>query len=378
MYLKLKLKRNALSAIALMLPFFFFGQIKISENIQRSSLASNDENALYFVDFWATWCGPCVHASKYLTALQRQYPDKFHIMSLSQENPDIVKRFMQKHPMQLAVAIDNNGETFSKYNIASLPYGILFNAKGEKLWEGHPAEFKTYHLEGYLSTNKKTIGVDKMYQLQSYKPVNIVKAENFKGDFDIVKLKQPLSTALAVEKKPNYLEISGSLQDILAYTNNVYNEQVKVSSDIQNHYRVRFKYDTEAFNSKTKVILKRLRLKQKDVKVSGDVLFFDIKNSSFWDMNQIDWGNDTPNFLIGDTDIKADNVSLNQVNYQLANLLNIPIITSNDKIAEQLHDWDIHYKYFELMTSSLRDTYGINVEKRRGEYPNYIITKKTP
>ncbi|WP_203256776.1 redoxin family protein [Hyunsoonleella ulvae] len=357
-------------------PLFSFGQIKISENIQKSLLTKNDDNSLYFVDFWATWCGPCIHASKYLTSLQRQYPNRFHIMSLSQENPDIVKRFMKKHALELAVAIDYNGETFSKFNIASLPYGILFNAKGERLWEGHPAEFKSYHLDGFLSTNKKTVSVDKMYQLQSFKPAAVTKSKTFKGDFDIISLKEA-TTPLRVDKKLNFLELTGSLKAILAYTNSVYLGQIK-GEGLQTCYRTRFKYNTEAFQNKTKEILQYLKLSQNETIVNGEVLFFDIQNSNFWDVHQIDWGNDTPNFLIGDSDIKADNVSLNQVNYQISNLLNMPIVTNNSKLAEGLHDWEIHYKYFDLMAASLNDIYGIRVEKRIGEYKNYIISKKTP
>lgn len=297
-------------------------------------------------------------------------------MSLSQENPDIVKRFMTKHELKLAVAIDYDGETFSKYNIASLPYGILFNAKGEKLWEGHPAEFKSYHLDGYLSTNTKVMRVDKMYQQQSVKPTNKKADVQINSDFDIAKLKHP-TTSFIIEKKPLYLEISGTLKDILTYTNNAYAKQIKGFQDIDNYYKVRFKYNTEAFDNKTQEILRKLKLSQRIEKSTGEVLFLDLEKSKFWDTKQIDWGDDSPYFLIGDSDIKADNVSLNQVSYKLANLLGIPIVTSNNEVVTQLHDWDIHYKYFDLMISNLRDTYGIKAEKRRGEYPKYIITKKT-
>ncbi|MGC6430902.1 MAG: TlpA family protein disulfide reductase [Jejuia sp.] len=377
MYLKLKLRSLVLLVILWSLPNLFFGQIKISENIQDSQLTTTNENKLYFVDFWATWCGPCIHASKYLTSLQRQYPNGFHIMSLSQENPDIVKRFMKKHNLELAVAIDYKGETFSKYNIASLPYGILFNAKGEKLWEGHPADFKTYHLDGYLSTNKKTLSVGKMYKLQSLNPVQTAKVVGMNTDFDIVKLEDNTTTFI-IDKKSDYLELSGNLKDILAYTNNVFHKQITLPSLLQKSYKVRFKYDSDAYENKTQVILNSLELQQKAENKKGEVLFFNITSPRFWDVNQIDWGNDSPNFLIGDSDIKADNVSLNQVNYQLTNLLDIPIITNNDTLANELHDWDIHYKYFDLMISSFSDTYGIKVEKRVSEYHNYIITKKTP
>ncbi|GAB1858520.1 hypothetical protein MHTCC0001_33590 [Flavobacteriaceae bacterium MHTCC 0001] len=377
MYLKLKMKRILPFITLITFPTLFFGQIKISENIQKSLIASSDENALYFIDFWATWCGPCVHASNYLTSLQQKYPDNFYVMSLSQENPNIVKGFIKKHNLQLAVAIDYNGESFSKYNITSLPYGILFDANGKKLWEGHPAEFKSYHINGYLTTHKKKVKATDMFPLYDYEPVAVVKEDDFKGDFEIEALEHPMAS-LIIDKKSKYLELSGSLTHILAYTNHVFTDQIKMAPEIENYYRVKVKYQTSGFDTITKEILKHLKLSQHHSKTNGEVLYFDIDDSRFWDINQIDWGTDTPNFLIGDSDIKADNVSLNEVNYQLANLLKTPIVTSNQSIAEEIHDWDIHYKYFELMSSGLKDTYGIKVEKRYNDYPEYIITKKAP
>ncbi|WP_165453872.1 TlpA family protein disulfide reductase [Hyunsoonleella flava] len=369
------MKHFVLLAIIILFPTLFFGQIRISENIQNSQINTSEDNALYFVDFWATWCGPCIHASKYLTSLQRQYPEKFHIMSLSQENPDIVKRFMTKHVLELAVAIDYQGETFSKYNISSLPYGVLLNAKGEKLWEGHPAEFKNYHLDGYLSTNKTTMNIGDMYQLQSYKPIDVVKETGPKTDFDITEITDSYET-LEIIEKPDFLQLTGSLKDIIAYINNAYRNQISISDDLNKMYRMRFKYDTKALKNMERIIFKQLKLKQKYSTVNGEVLFLNISDAQFWDINQINWGNDTPHFLIGDSDLKADNVSLNQVTFQLANLLELPIVTSDEEMANTLHDWELHYKYFDLMASNLSDTYGVKIEKKVLDYPNYIISRR--
>lgn len=354
---------------------FSSAQIKISETIKNSSLATDDENALYFVDFWATWCGPCIAAEKQLSSLQRQYPKDFYIMSLSQENSQIVKNFTIKHNLKLGVAIDYDGEAFSKYNIASLPYGILFNAKGEKLWEGHPADFKTYHIDGYLSTNTQKLSVDEMFKLQSYLPVAIPKEADLEQDFEIVEIEEPLETLEIIEKQ-DFLQLTGSLKDIIAYTNYAYKNQVNMPSELNKTYRMRFKYDTKALKKMEKIILKQLKLRRKDASASGEALFLNLSNARFWDADQINWGSDTPHFLIGNTDIQADNVSLNQVSFQLANLLELPIIISDADMANKLHDWELHYKYFDLMASNLNDTYGVVIEKRVVEYPNYIITEK--
>lgn len=358
-----------------LLPTISLGQIKISETIKASNLASDRDNALYFIDFWATWCGPCITASKQLAHLQRQYSSNFYIMSLTKESPSIVKNFMNKHNIDLAVAIDHYGETFSKYKVTSLPYGVLLNADGETLWEGHPAELKSYHLDSYLGSNTKKISLDKMFEQQTLVPVFIPKEDDLKKDFEILKLDTPVAS-LQVLKKEKFIEMTGSLQDILAYINNVYRNQISINQDINHHYVVRFIYNTNAFDEQEKVVLKQLKLRKKDAVEKGEVLLFNLDNAQFWDINQIDWGRDTPPFLIGDSEIKGDNVSLPQLNYQLSNILELPIVTTNNELANEPHDWNVHYKYFELMTSGFIDSYGIKVEKLVSEYPKYIITSR--
>nr|WP_262910801.1 TlpA disulfide reductase family protein [Wocania arenilitoris] len=197
--------------LCVLYPIIFLGQIKVSEKIQDSYLATQDENALYFIDFWATWCTPCIHVSKYLEILQAQHPNNFYILSLSQENPDIVKRFMKKHKINLAVAIDYKGETFKKNNIQTLPYGILYNAQGKKLWEGHPAEFKTFHIQKFLNKNIKKITVSKMFELQSDYTEVTLKPLVPKADFEYANVITE-TYGLQVAKELTHLEVQGTLQ----------------------------------------------------------------------------------------------------------------------------------------------------------------------
>jgi len=318
----MKLKIKSLTIICLLMPFLFIGQIKILKNIRPSVLANKEEKALFFIDFWATWCGPCINASKYLESLQQQYPDKFYVISISKEGPEAISRFAEKHDMKLAVVADYDGETFSENEVTSLPYGILFNADGHKLWEGHPADFKYYHLNGYL-------------------------------------------------------ELKGSLQSIIAYALNSSDNQIEIPSHLNKHYSVSFEEGTRAYTNKERYILKALKLKKIKSEKEGDVIVLDITEPKFWDTKQIDWGSGNQRYLIGNSEIQADNVTLNDITYKLSTLLEMPILFKGDNTdnEENLHDWQIHYKYFELMSSNLSD-YGISVEKKVATYPQYVYAAK--
>jgi thiol-disulfide isomerase/thioredoxin len=371
----MKFKKTTFYLVCLFSTTFIFGQIKVSEYIQQSTIATQTNNKLYFVDFWATWCGPCIHASKYIESLQKQYPDDFYVLSLSQESPEVVKRFMLKHQNGLATAIDYEGETFSKNKVQSLPYSILYNASGMKIWEGHPADFKPYQLEQFLRDNPNEIAVDRIILTQAYQKEAVKEKYQPKSDFEILALNESWDSALQIVQHDSFMELKGNLKDILAYALDCYKSQIILPNTKNDLYRVRFKMDSNAYENKAKFILKALKMKESRKFTEGEALIFEIKNPTFWDTNQIDWGKDTQQFLIGDSEIKADNVTLNQVKYQLSNVLETPIVIASN-VGNQKHDWDIHYKYFDLMVSIMKDNYGIDIEKKVIEYPEYTITRR--
>lgn len=370
----MKIKKRLLCLLFVLVPMLFFGQIHISNKIKESSIATTDENALYFVDFWATWCGPCIHVSKYLESLQKQFPEKFYILSLTKENQDVVNRFMAKNEMGLAVAIDFEGETFAKNNISTLPYGILFNAEGKKLWEGHAADLKSHDIASYLRGNKNTISVNDFFKLEAYKQEVVVEnTDNRRKSFSFIEMEVDpgINSGIQMITKNGYLEIEGRLQDIMAYALHTNRSQIKIPSTANKYYKMSFEEGSKAFQNKESYISRALRLKQKEFEKKGDVLLLSIDKPSFWDTNQIDWGVGNPKYLIGDSDIKADNTSLNDVVYQLSFLLETPIVFNEAYEKEDLHDWQIHYKYFEFMTNNLEE-YGIKIEKKVTTYPEYV------
>ena len=86
------------------------------------------------IEFWATWCGPCITVSDYLDVLQEQYINDLYILSLSEETPETVKKFLNRRPTRFATAIDYDGETFKKYGVKDLPFAVLLDADANIVW----------------------------------------------------------------------------------------------------------------------------------------------------------------------------------------------------------------------------------------------------
>jgi thiol-disulfide isomerase/thioredoxin len=360
------------------MPTSNWSQIKISESIQGNNLNTSQSNKLYYVDFWATWCGPCVAAKKYLGALQKQFPTDFYVISISDESPERVQKYIDRRPTDLAIAIDYDKQTFKKFDIRSLPTGILFNAEGSVVWEGHPGNLKPKDISQLLRKNVNRIEIDEFILLESYKRETknkeIILPEE---DFELTTTEKDTGI-LEVGHEGDFISYKGSLRSILAYLVNANDKQIQIRDDISNkYYKLTIKKDSRRAKQLLKHVLKKLKLQMQEQSQTGDVLVLKIEDNKFWDTNQINWGSGNPKYLIGDDQIQADNVTFEDITYRLSNLLEIPVVRDVTN-TNKLHDWQIHYKFYELMLSDLSDNFGIKAEKQTQDYPIYIIQKKTP
>ena len=85
------------------------------------------------VDFWASWCGPCVKSMPVYQALYSLYqPRGFEILALSvDEDVQDAKDFLRRHPVTFPVLYDAEGKIAAAYKVPGMPTSYLVDRTGK-------------------------------------------------------------------------------------------------------------------------------------------------------------------------------------------------------------------------------------------------------
>lgn len=84
------------------------------------------------VDFWATWCPPCVAAMPRLQQLHRELaPEGFELVSVNVEPENLaeVARFVREHALEFPVYVDN-GFLQQRLQVTTLPTAVIVDRQG--------------------------------------------------------------------------------------------------------------------------------------------------------------------------------------------------------------------------------------------------------
>ncbi len=93
---------------------------------------SSYKGKVVLVNFWASWCPPCIHEMPELIRLKKQLVDQpFEILALNVgEKKYRVRKFVKLINFDLPVLLDTSKDTFNAWDIKTLPTSFLIDSRG--------------------------------------------------------------------------------------------------------------------------------------------------------------------------------------------------------------------------------------------------------
>jgi thiol-disulfide isomerase/thioredoxin len=85
-----------------------------------------------YVDFWASWCGPCRRSFPWMNEMQRKYGAHGLVIvaiNVDKRRAD-AERFLQDTPAAFAVVYDEAGATPAAYAVKGMPSSYVVDAQG--------------------------------------------------------------------------------------------------------------------------------------------------------------------------------------------------------------------------------------------------------
>ena len=91
------------------------------------------------LEFWATWCGPCVAAIPHFNELAEEFSDQpIRFLSITDEEESIIEPFLDSQPISGWVGLDLDRSVFRDYAVAGIPATVMVDKEGVIQAVTHP------------------------------------------------------------------------------------------------------------------------------------------------------------------------------------------------------------------------------------------------
>lgn len=85
-----------------------------------------------YIDFWASWCGPCAQSFAFMNNIDRDLQNRgLRVLAVNlDENPEDAKAFLAEHPANFGVVADASGQCPMDFGVRAMPSSYLIDREG--------------------------------------------------------------------------------------------------------------------------------------------------------------------------------------------------------------------------------------------------------
>lgn len=359
--------------------------INITDYIFNTPSDKNFKNKFILLEFWATWCGPCLEEVPSLNKLQEKFKSKkdFVFISITNEKPDKVLRTLKRIPFNSIVVSDQTGKTFKNFiedkdGSYSIPKTILIDNKGIVKWIGSPYDLNDLILDKFINLEGLSV-LDNSINNRPSDPIFIKPSEEKITDiaYKMIYNEATLYSFTLLNGNKNefnmnfnnlraeglYFDLNKNLISIISNLSNVLESQIILPENFkEQNYSLFFKNKNFITENESKLdikinLLKSLHLTENVIHKNTDVYVLKVKNKNkleeIINETEVKNGYNGTHFLFSNVDIDVTIKSIS---------LYYKIIIKDKTNLKGKYDFILKNNSLEDMIKDL-EIYGLSLDK---------------
>lgn len=252
-------------------------KINITDYILNTPKDKNIGGKFIVLEFWATWCAPCLSAVPHLNELHDNFKNRKDLLFLSMtyEKPEKTKRTLEKIPFKTVVVSDQTKLNEANFNVDEIPHTVLIDNKGIIRWIGIPTELNSSVIENFLngtniSKGNLTLPTEKKQEkvTEEQEPANsadatleILKDSKAYYVFSVINAAEN-DDVMAFEAlwKGKYIDLNNNLKSIISKIIKKPEYQISIPNElVENKYNIFYKNSNKIeINEHSKVLKNNL------------------------------------------------------------------------------------------------------------------------
>ncbi|MFD2246281.1 TIGR03435 family protein [Pontibacter ruber] len=145
---------------------------KIYNHTQKTATLKDFRDKLVILDFWATWCAPCIESFPKNAELQQHFGNKIQFLAITDEPAKRIDKFLEKRPVNIPVVLDEERVINNFFKHRSKPHYAVLDGNGVVLAITEEKYITKANIEKMLAGEPANLPVKKdMMEFDASKPL---------------------------------------------------------------------------------------------------------------------------------------------------------------------------------------------------------------
>jgi len=375
---------NTIAELGKPVPNYKFSNILNSKETEIS--LSDLKGKTVILEFWATWCGPCIPAMKKLDSLQQDFKEDIEIITISSENKNRLEKFIKSSNTTLRI-VSNDTTHFQNFKYKVIPHSIIIDKDGIVRAITSPENINKVVIENLISKNEIDLDLKNDFYIDPNLEVKTIKAvANSDYRIELKSFDQEKRGGSKILKNSegniNGIEMWNStiprlyqtLFDVASYHRVVYKDSLSEED---------FPYDNANRYNMTIEVSDNYQPKWKKTGINFLNENFDVNakmgvdNLDCYVLKNIDniikeSNSDKPEYMFMGSILKSKKIKISQLAEYLENFAGLPVLDKTNLNGE----YDIELEWqgvdFQTLHSELKK-YGLKLEKSDKKLPVEVM-----